>query len=290
MAKDCPSDKILNPLTGRCVKKTGNIGKSLLKSDKKVVVSPPKPKRRVLSPPKPKRRVLSPPKPKRKVVNYNKKRNYLNSSFRKFIDPNIPNLHFTDIETLYISNPRDCRWRNNWLFHHKDIYHICDAYACIGGDTIQFMKIKPKAKIDAVQLVDTSDELKERYERLKLNIRNCSFLNSKVRTYPLSIVDFIRAGKCKSTDFLYCDPPWADHKGVLYDCPTLMENLNNDIINPLNRKKTYPKYICFKVPFEWAQFNPILTNLKNYYLKNSGSFHWKVYWMHIIQFKLPTKI
>ena len=63
MAKECPSDKIINPLTGRCVKKSGKIGKSLLKPDKKVVLSPPKPKRRV----------VSPPKPKRKVVNYDKK-------------------------------------------------------------------------------------------------------------------------------------------------------------------------------------------------------------------------
>jgi len=263
MVKECPRNKILNPVTNRCVLKTGKIGKLLLSSIVKVET----------------------PKIQRKVINYDKKRKYLNSSFRKFVDPNIPDLHFSDIETLYISNPRDCKWRNNWLFHHKDIHHICDAYACIGGDTIQFMKLKPKAKIDAVQLVNKSQELIERYERLNLNIKNCSYLNSKVKTYPLSIVDFIHAGNCKTTDFLYCDPPWADNKGVLFDSVTLIENLNNDIIKPLNKVKTYPKYICFKVPFDWSSFNGILANLKNYKLKNSGSFHWKGYWMHVISVK-----
>jgi hypothetical protein len=224
-------------------------------------------------------------KSKENGVDYDKKRYYLNSSFRKFIDPKIPNLHFSDIETLYISNPRDCKWRNNWLFHHKDIHHICDAYACIGGDTIQFMKLKPKAKIDAVQLVDSSVELVERFQRLNLNIDGCSYLNSNVRTHSQSIVDFIQMGNCKDTDFLYCDPPWTDDKGVWYDVSSLIENLNVDIINPLNLMRTYPKYICFKVPYDWASFNSILANLGNYELNDSGSFHWKGYWIHVISVK-----
>ena len=48
MVKDCPSDKILNPLTGRCVAKTGKIGKALLKSSLKKLESP-KPKKDYIS-------------------------------------------------------------------------------------------------------------------------------------------------------------------------------------------------------------------------------------------------
>ena len=40
MSKKCKDDEILNPATNRCVKKTGKIGKELLKSQK----APAKPK------------------------------------------------------------------------------------------------------------------------------------------------------------------------------------------------------------------------------------------------------
>jgi hypothetical protein len=38
--KDCPDDKILNPATGRCVKKSGAIGKKLLTSNTKSAPAP----------------------------------------------------------------------------------------------------------------------------------------------------------------------------------------------------------------------------------------------------------
>ena len=57
MVKDCPTGKILNPLTGRCVAKTGKIGKALLKSFPKKLESP-KPKRK-LETPKPKKDYMS---------------------------------------------------------------------------------------------------------------------------------------------------------------------------------------------------------------------------------------
>ena len=45
MAKNCPSDKILNPLTKRCVSKTGAIGKKLMATaitEVKVIKNKPK--------------------------------------------------------------------------------------------------------------------------------------------------------------------------------------------------------------------------------------------------------
>ncbi len=39
---ECPSNKILNPITGRCVSKTGVIGKKILQNAPKRTTSPPK--------------------------------------------------------------------------------------------------------------------------------------------------------------------------------------------------------------------------------------------------------
>lgn len=37
--KECPDDKIINPETGRCVLKTGAIGKKLLKTKEMKVIT-----------------------------------------------------------------------------------------------------------------------------------------------------------------------------------------------------------------------------------------------------------
>jgi len=215
----------------------------------------------------------------------NKKRLAINNGFKKLINPNIPEIEFDDTEIAYISNPYDCKLRNKWISKTKDITHICDAYACIGGDTIQFMALKPNAKIDAIQLVDNNRELKKRYNRLKKNISNFSYINPNVKSYPLSISEFILKKKCKTVDFLYCDPPWADLNNNWYDCQTLVSQLIANIILPLNKVKHYPKYICFKVPYEWNEFKIILNNFKNYKLKLSMNFYYNNYWMHIIKLK-----
>ena len=39
MSKNCKSDKIINPITGRCVKRTGKIGKQILSESKNNVES-----------------------------------------------------------------------------------------------------------------------------------------------------------------------------------------------------------------------------------------------------------
>ena len=106
---------------------------------------------------------------------YQKKRFLINNAFKKFINPSIPNLSFTDKEIDYISNPFHCKWRNQWLTSNIDIHHICDAYACIGGDTIQFMAIKPNAIINAIQITESDNHLlNSRFQRLVINIKNTS--------------------------------------------------------------------------------------------------------------------
>jgi len=213
------------------------------------------------------------------------KRNRLNDAFKKFINPLIPDLKFEDKEINYISSPFDSRFRNKWLSSVNDINHICDAYACIGGDTIQFMAIKSNAIINTVQLVDINDPtLTLRFDNLKYNIDVCSFLNSNVSIHAMSIKDFIlNSISFNSVDFLYCDPPWTDLNDKWYDCLTLISNLNNDIIEPLNIKNYKPKYICFKVPFNWSDFKTILKSLSLYNFHCSFKFHFNGYWIHIIK-------
>jgi len=213
------------------------------------------------------------------------KRNRLNDAFRKFINPSIPNLKFEDKEINYISSPYDSRFRNKWLASVNDIKHICDAYACIGGDTIQYMAIKPRAIINAVQIVDIDNSiLTLRFDNLKYNIDACSHLNSNVSIHAMAIKDFIlNSMSFNSVDFLYCDPPWTDLNDIWYDCLTLVSNLNNDIIEPLIIKNYNPKYICFKVPFNWSNFKIILEKIPLYDLHRSFKFHFNGYWIHIIK-------
>ena len=148
------------------------------------------------------------------------------------------------------------------------------------------MAIKPNAHIDATQITDNNPLLIQRFKRLNNNIRLCSFLNPFVHIHPLSITDFILTSPSfQSVDFLYCDPPWTDIQNNWFDSSTLISNLNRDIFLPLISKNYKPKFICFKVPFHWNDFNYVLSLLPSYKYNSSGKFHFNGYWIHIIQRK-----
>ena len=214
------------------------------------------------------------------------KRKKINDAFRKFIHPSIPDLHFSDTEISYITNPFHSKFRNKWLSSVSHIHHICDAYACIGGDSIQFMAIKPNAIIDIIQITDPSDPvLSLRFHSLYLNINASSFLNPYVHIHPLSISDFILTSPSfHSVDFLYCDPPWTDSHDNWFDSSTLISNLNLDVFQHLIYKNYSPLYICFKVPFHWSDFKSVLSILSSYLFHASFKFHFNGYWIHIIKF------
>ena len=207
-----------------------------------------------------------------------KKRDNINKSF-KYIDPRIPDLEFTDQETYYLSNPRDSVWRNRAL-RSLDVRHICDAYACVGGDTVQFMAIKPRAQIHAVQIQDG-----DRFQRLENNIAKCRFLNPTCYAHCDSIENYIKSGACALVDFMYCDPPWMKSDTEWYTCDELVENLHSEIAAPLSEAGCTPKYVCFKVPYEWETFNSVMDWFPSYTWMQSGTFHKKGYWIHIIAHK-----
>jgi len=212
---------------------------------------------------------------------FDKKRFRINNAFKKFINSQIPPLLFTDTEISYLSNPYHCKFRNLWLLNNN-IHHICDAYACIGADTIQFMAIKPNVIIDSIQISNTHD-LKAIFNRLDHNIRLCSFLNPNVHLHSISITDFINFNNSFNTvDFLYCDPPWTDIHNNWFDSFTLISNVNFDIFQPLILNNHKPKFICFKVPFHWNDFISILNFIPFYHYHSSCKFHFNSYWFHFI--------
>jgi len=203
----------------------------------------------------------------------------------------ITSIDFLDEEIHYMSKPSDCEMRNSFLLSHT-IRHICDAYACIGGDTLQFMALKPEARIDAVQIgsSDSDTSLDERFNRLENNVAHFQQASGRnlCFTHKMSIGDFILTSFFNTVDFLYCDPPWTTEDGEYYDCKTIIGNLKRDI-ELINHK---PHYICFKVPYAWlgapppyrpGQFQNILEIFPNYMLLRSAAFYFGAYWMHILK-------
>jgi len=207
-----------------------------------------------------------------------KKRQRVNNSFKRI---GTPRLEFSDQEIAYISNPADCQWRND-LLRRLNVGHICDAYACVGGDTVQFMSLEPLARIDAIQIVN-NQETSERFARLRENTLRCRHLNRSTAVHDTSISEFIGNGGCNTVDFLYCDPPWTTLDGRWYTCDELIENLRNDVAEPLAKAGATPKYVCFKVPPNWEEFQNVLAHFPQYEILKSGVFHFHGYWMHVIK-------
>lgn len=211
------------------------------------------------------------------------KRAYINHSYRTF---GVPYMEFSKKEMFYMSNPSDCEWRNE-LLRSLNVSHICDAYACVGGDAVQFIVIKPEAMIDCVQVVD-SEETHERCMRLQRNVSGFASAQQRirVRVYASTIRQFILSGACSSVDFLYCDPPWAPPENArqLLSCDGILETLRQDVAIPLKNSRAKPRYICFKVPHDWQHFSRVLQLFPEYSHVDSGAFSRDRYWFHLIQY------
>ena len=217
------------------------------------------------------------------------KRERLAESFASF---GVPNMLFTTREMSYISSPLDCAWRNEFL-RGLDVRHICDAYSCVGGDAVQFMLIKPDARVDCVQVADCA-ETRQRCDRLEHNVLGFSAAApaSRVRVHRKANWVHILSGGCLAVDFLYCDPPWSPHEesSDLISCERMLNLLRYDIALPLEAAKAAPRYVCFKVPFSWEEgrFSQVLGSFPGYARAGSGSFSDGRYWFHVIQRASPS--
>ncbi len=205
------------------------------------------------------------------------KRTAIVNAFRRFFSNDcVRDFEFSDEEINYVSSPKFCEWRNRFLIEHRDeISSVCDAFACVGGDAVQFMKLLPEAHIDVVQVPERTNRL----ERLRRNIENCEVLNSDTEIHETSIANFL-SETTTSHDFIFCDPPWTDAQGNYYSADQMIRFLDRCIATPLRDK--YPTYICFKVPFAWDEFDRILDIFPDYELHSSGTF--QRHSMHVIGF------
>ena len=193
------------------------------------------------------------------------------------------NLRYTDEEAMYISDPADCVERNRFL-RTLPVRHICDAYACVGGDTVQFTHVKPEARVDAVQITDSRENV-DRFERLGYNVEHCMHPHARVDTYPMSITDYIDSGYCRNVDFLYLDPPWMNG-GEYYTCPQLIDNIARDVAEPLLHRECHdglPRYLCFKVPYSWDDFRGIVRAFGNKYERIQSMVYHGKYSIHFLE-------
>jgi len=192
---------------------------------------------------------------------------------------------FATSEMSYISAPSDCVERNEFLAS-LPARHICDAYACVGGDSLQFMAVKPEARIDCVQPADSLETM-ERCVRLHRNVHgfHSAFPTPRVRVVKLPIHAHILADGCASVDFLYCDPPWgpAEGDGQLLSPEELIQNLCYDVAYPLRAAGSRPRWICFKVPHDWETFQPILDCFLGYLHAKSTPSTGGKFWFHFIE-------
>jgi len=196
----------------------------------------------------------------------------------------VPSMRFTYKEMSYLSLPADCAWRNQ-LLRALDVRHICDAYACVGGDTVQFMVNEPDTKIDAVQIADTPDT-RERFHRLFLNVVSCaaSRPTAPVTLHARPVAEFIASGGCSTVDWLYCDPPWTSPGEKWYSAPELLQRLRSDVADPLRSAgRAQPEYVCFKVSHAWSLFSPVLDLFPLHMHFASGAFSGGRYWVHVLR-------
>ena len=176
------------------------------------------------------------------------RRRLINASFRRLFPSMTRDMSFTDEEANYISNPADSADRNAAL-RSLPVTHICDAYACVGGDAVQFTYLRPQARVDAVQIADTQDN-QDRFSRLVDNVYACCYEDAWVTMYHMPISEYISGGMCDQVDFLYMDPPWMRGPRVWFTPDELIANLARDVAMPLLARghlAPMPRYLCFKV-------------------------------------------
>lgn len=203
----------------------------------------------------------------------NEKRERIEKDFK--INFGLDQLKFTDEESWYISEPSDCIARNHvikeQIFSPERVI-IWDAFAGVGGDTIQFIHLFPNSMIHSIQQASTKP-LIDRYDRLLANIKHCKQVDESgelatVLPHPMTIQEFILSRQTGDrVDLLYCDPPWTttDGKKIRYFSPKeTFAYLDEQIFHPLYKQRITPNFICLKIPhqlFEIEKFFPKRYNL-----------------------------
>lgn len=167
--------------------------------------------------------------------------------------------------------------------------HIIDATAHVGGDTINFMRMYPKAAITAVEVKpDTFRALVANVRRAEQNQKDSQRPQGAIKLVNNDCITFLQATNEKA-DFVYLDPPWGgkgyrnlktmslyliDAKGKKWDIAAVVELVFDRNIAPC---------VVLKAPFNFrtAEFSSHLNvPLTVHPIGRSKSRHSSVsYWL-----------
>ena len=199
----------------------------------------------------------------------------------------IPIVRLTPEEAAMVSHPGRTVERNAYfatLFGEYPLVRIVDAYACIGGDTLSFLKW---AMVNGLKLQIFAVQKKEhgRSERLKTHVDSfidaTGYSNATVTCFDKQIQDVIKllqhCGVDPAVDLMYFDPPWDLPEG--YDLSTnhgsaknpseatmlFIDRLEREVFGPLVKVGAAPaRYVCLKAPTPFVEFSVALFQASSY--------------------------
>jgi len=169
-------------------------------------------------------------------------------------------MEYTDEEAKYMSQPSETTERNEALktLLGDDKVTIIDAFACVGGDSVSFLKSFRKCSLHAVQRATTEEEI-QRCDRLRNNIVAASepleasgAEGNHQYVYPRSISEALKDIQVNAhgdpISLLYLDPPWFE-RGQKLDMESISILLNANVFIPIESTNLQPRHICMKLDF-----------------------------------------
>ena len=162
---------------------------------------------------------------------------------------------------------------------------VVDAYACIGGDSLAFLKWAGDNGIDMMLVMVQKDEF-NRFERLKTHVTSFMKANrmdaSNAVFLKMPVQDVVAgflgpASSVGAVDMLYLDPEWdlpegfdlKHNKGTALEPSKatigVMARLHVEVFEPLAEVGASPAaYICLKTPTPFEEFSVYLWKISPY--------------------------
>ncbi len=209
-------------------------------------------------------------------------------------------LEFTSEEARYITQPSETVTRNQALkaiFGNKHIT-IIDAFACVGGDSISFIRtFADGCALHAVQRADNEEEIR-RCARLRNNLHNATrghrTIEYHVYDHPIAeTLPNIRRITHGDVDLLFLDPPWFD-RGEKLSMENICILLASNVFEPMKQCTLRPAVVCIKLDFNADELNSCETfrrMTQDYTIFRTVDVtrnHTPVYYFHILKHNMET--